>query len=392
MRILTLTCEYPPVGGGGASSARTLVHELSRQGADVEVVTARMKNLPSHAMDGPIPVHRTGGYRRRRFYSTATEQATFLPMMWHRSAGLLRSKSFDLIHSHFVLPTSSIAWRLARDYDVPYVVTAHGSDVPGYNPERFATIHTLVQPVWKRIVRDAAAITAPSQFLVGLIRQRLDVPVACIANPAELPKAATTGRATPPVVLAVGRLVERKGYRQLLQALAKRHAHVKLVVAGDGPIRGELEAMAQELGLNCEFIGFVDRTTLEQHYARASIFVMPSLQENFPMVLLEAMGSGLAVITSDCAGCLEVVGDAAIVARAGDTESLQQALTRVLDHPDQIAVLGEAARQRSRMFAADHVAAQYLDLFERSLRVSPANRRGASVKRVSAEGQCPSDC
>ena len=94
-----------------------------------------------------------------------------------------------------------------------------------------------------------------------------------------------------PKVLAVARLVERKGIAHLIDALASLGTDAEYVIAGDGPQRAMLEARARALGLSVAFLGQVDRDRLGSLYASSSIFVLPSARENFPMVLLEAMSA-----------------------------------------------------------------------------------------------------
>jgi glycosyltransferase involved in cell wall biosynthesis len=97
------------------------------------------------------------------------------------------------------------------------------------------------------------------------------------------------------------------------------------------------------------------------------VFVLQSLQENFPLVLLEAMAAGCAIVTTDATGCAEVVGDAAVRVPPGDVGALAQALRRLLSDDEQVHHLGRAARQRVARFAPEQIAAEYIAFFERCL-------------------------
>lgn len=363
MRILTLTCEYPPVGGGGATVCQVLAQALVRAGHEVDVLTAKMADLAREEWVGGVRVVRAGGWRRQRHHSTAFEQASFMLPMLLRGRTLVAKRAYDLVHAHFVIPTGLIARHLARSHGLPYVVTAHGSDVPGYNPDRFALIHRLIGPAWHSVLDEAAAVTSPSTFVRGLIRTRANIAVDVIPNaydavgPVAVPKRRR--------VLTVTRLVERKGIRHLISALAGLERDVECIIAGDGPQRAELERQAQASALPIRFTGFLDRHALQSLYASADIFVLPSSQENFPMVLLEAMAAGCAVVTTTHPGCAEVVGEAALKVPADDVGALREALATLLDNPELNRALASAGRERASRFASGAVASRFAGLFER---------------------------
>ena len=385
MRILTLTCEYPPVGGGGATAGQVLAEALVGAGHTVDVLTARMPGLAAEETIGGVRVARVPGWRRQRHYSTSLEQASFMWPMLRQGLELAAGRRYDLIHAHFVVPTGIVARRIARRHGIPYVVTAHGSDVPGYNPDRFALLHRVIGGAWQAVLADAAAVTSPSAFVRELIRARAGVPVDVIPNPfaAPSPSAAPKRRR----VLAAARLVQRKGVQHLIEALAGLGRDIECVIAGDGPLRAELEALARSQGLRIEFTGFIDREALARLYAEASIFVLPSLQENFPMVLLEAMSAGCAVITTDHPGCREVVGDAALTVPAGDSAALRHRLALLLADPERVAALGDAGRSRAAGFSSELVAGRFAALFEHCLR--PAAGRQVPASRRPAAGRLP---
>lgn len=365
MRILTLSCEYPPIGGGGATAARVQAEALVRAGHEVDVLTAGMPGLAPCETIGGVHVFRVPGWRRWRHYSTAIEQASFLPGMLHRGHHLAAARPYDIIHSHFVVPTGLVARHLARRHAIPYLVTAHGSDVPGYNPDRFALLHRLIRPAWRTVLQDAAAVTSPSRFVRGLIQRHADVAVELLPNAYDAPTLPAVAKR--PRVLSVARLVERKGIAHLIDALAGLGARAEYVIAGDGPQRSMLEARARALGLSVAFLGQVDRDRLGSLYASSSIFVLPSARENFPMVLLEAMSAGCAVVTTRHTGCAEVVGDAGLLVPAGDSQALREALAGLLGNPRRAAALGQAARQRVAEFASTRVTARLEALFVRCL-------------------------
>ena len=364
MRILTLCCEYPPIGGGGATVCAALAKALVKGGHEVDVVTAGMAGLPARARLGGVEVHRVGGFRHSASYSTALEQSSFVLPMYRSARRLATRQGYDIIHCHFIVPTGLVAWLLRRSHGLPYVLTAHGSDVPGYNMDRFSQLHRLIAPGWRHVVRRAAAVTSPSRFLGGLLARQLPVAIDVIPNAMD-PVVGGTAARVPGQILTVSRLVERKGVQFLLRALAGSELAVAPIVAGDGPYLPELRRQADALGVPIRFTGHMAREELSDLYAAAAIFVFPSLEENFPMVLLEAMSAGCAIVTTSAAGCAELVGEAAVLVPPGDVERLRREVLALTQDPARAAALGARARARARQFDANRVAGRYLELFRR---------------------------
>jgi glycosyltransferase involved in cell wall biosynthesis len=285
LKILSLTYEYPPIGGGGSIVAAAVNEELVRMGDEVTVLTSAMPGLPAVETVEGVVVHRTACIRRHRHYTTAAELLTTLLPTYQRGAQLIRAIKPDVIHTHFILPSGPLACALSGRYNVPYVLTAHGSDVPGYNPDRFGLMHRLLKPAWRRIVEDASSVTSPSRFLADMMRQQgCTVPISIVPN-GHRPHPGL-GETRRNRVLVVARMFPRKGVQHFIDAVAGVDGDWEYVIAGDGPFRGQLEAQARSVAPNVQFVGFVNRETLRSLYESSRILVFPSIQENFPMVLL----------------------------------------------------------------------------------------------------------
>ena len=170
-------------------------------------------------------------------------------------------------------------------------------------------------------------------------------------------------------LLAVGRLVEKKGFHVLLKALAAIGGDGwHLTVVGDGPHRAKLERAAE--GLPVSFAGQLTRDQLTRADAEAEVAVFPSVraasgdQDGLPVALLEAMASGCAVVVSDLPGLAEAVEPevSSIVVPTGDVEALTAALTRLIGDRRLAAELGSAAAIRAQRFDVAAVADAYAEL------------------------------
>jgi glycosyltransferase involved in cell wall biosynthesis len=380
VKILVLIYEYPPIGGGGGPACEGLCVALAEAGHEVTVITSKMKGLQSHEIRSGVEIYRVPCVRRSHLQTAAWELLSWMPTATRKANELLRSQPFDLVHAHFLVPCGAVARRVTRRSGVPYVLTAHGSDVPGYNRERLKVLHRILRPAWLRIVEDSAAVTTPSRFLAGLIQdaQPNAVPIV-IPNAIEVSRSAPRSREKR--ILVVSRILERKGVQHVISAMPSLSSEWELVIAGDGPYLPTLREQASKLETRVRFLGMVPRELLPQLYQSSEIFVLPSARENFPMVLLEAMAGGCAIVTTRGSGCEEVVGDAARLVDTDDPAQLRVALDGLIVNEFERRALGERARRRVDQFAAPAVAQRVEELFREVLRGSTGQRNAAETQQ-----------
>jgi len=253
-----------------------------------------------------------------------------------------------LNHTHFIFPDALVSSLLKRLTGLPYVVTAHGSDVPGFNPNRFRFAHRLLKPIWRNVVRKAEEVICPSRSLAQLVERHCPGrSVTVIPNGIDVNQFSPRPKRRNQV-LVVSRLFERTGVHYWLQALGDLRHSLVVHVVGAAPYLGELQRFASQLYADVQFHGWLDNDSeqLRELFEASSIFVFPSEPENFPVVLLEAMTAGLAIITTEGTGCAEVVGDAALLVPPRDAPAIRTALQALLEDSGLCRTLGEAARAR----------------------------------------------
>ncbi|HVE77814.1 MAG TPA: glycosyltransferase family 4 protein [Gemmatimonadaceae bacterium] len=348
MRVLMLSYEFPPIGGGGAGVVRGLSAHLARTSHTVDVVTMHRRGLPHREQVDGVQVHRVPCVRLRDSSCTMAEQATYVATALPYALGLVRERRYDVNHTHFIVPDGLLSLLLHRLTGLPYVITCHGSDVPGYNPHRFVRAHRVLAPLWREVVQGAEGIISPSESLKTLVlRAKPDARVTVIPNGIAGDRLRPCGDKQPRI-LVVTRMVERKGVQFFLRALAGLELEHDVHIVGDGPYLDTLRAMARELRLDVHFWGWLDRESeeLARLYETSQIYVFPSEAENFPLVLLEAMSAGAAIITTLGTGCAEVVGDAALLVRPRDTQAIRDAVVRLASDPELCRQLGKAAQAR----------------------------------------------
>jgi glycosyltransferase involved in cell wall biosynthesis len=350
LRILVCNYEFPPIGGGGSPVAGELTSCLAERGHELDVVTMAFRGLPR--LDEPRPglrIFRVPCWRKHAHICSAKEMGTWLGPAVYRCLALHRRRRYDLCHTHFLFPSGVVAWQMRKLTGLPFIVTSHGSDVPGYNPDRFGLEHRLLMPLWRAVVRNASAITFPSAFLRDLFVASSPVHPALHVIPNAVHPEEFQRTSGEPIILFVSRLVPRKGAQSLLAALDGVDAPGwQIHIVGDGPMRAEVEALAARMTIPTTVHGWLDRNSpvLTDLRRRAAIFAFPSLMENVSMVLLEAMASGQAVVTTSAGGNPEVVADTGVLFAPGDNDALREAVLALMSDAPRRRALGEAARAR----------------------------------------------
>jgi glycosyltransferase involved in cell wall biosynthesis len=267
-----------------------------------------------------------------------------------------------------------------RDGDPARVYTVHGLPDPflplpqnrGRRPGVRANLAYRGLDSW--LARRSDAIVVPSHALAEILVRRLRFPTANLAvipNGVEVDDAPAGGDAAAggELVGTVSLLGPVKGVDTFLAAAAAvghRRPGQRFVVVGDGPERGALEALAKRLDAPVEFTGTVP---MAEVVGRFRVFVLPSLFENCPLSLMEAMAAGVPAIASAVGGVPELVGDAGVTVPPSDPAALEAALEALLDDPAGAADLGRRGRERiARDFSAARNAEALLDLYERVAR------------------------
>jgi glycosyltransferase involved in cell wall biosynthesis len=178
-----------------------------------------------------------------------------------------------------------------------------------------------------------------------------------------------------PIILALGRLAYKKGFHHLINSLGriKERTDLRFVLAGGGDIEDELKAQVREAGLEerTVFTGVVYRSELPTLFACADLVCLPSIRDSrgnvdgLPVVLLEAMAAGRAIIASRISGIpLALKEGDGILTEPGDETALSESVEKLLGDPDLRAELGRNARRRAEgELTWDHIARRYLDFY-----------------------------
>ena len=164
-----------------------------------------------------------------------------------------------------------------------------------------------------------------------------------------------------------GRLLPRKGFQYALEAMKDvLLPGWEIHIAGDGPYRDQLEMLSKESKNKVVFHGWLskDSQELKDLYEHSKIFILPSDVENSPISILEAMNAGLAVITTNTTGCLEVAGDSALLVNPRDVANIKEVTLKLIHDNDLLREYGQKARQRSiEHFSWDKIVNRYIAIY-----------------------------
>lgn len=365
MKILMLSHEFPPVGGGASPVVCELTKQLVRMGHRVDVVTMRYDALPRYEAVEGVSVYRTPAIRRRPDIGHAHELATYFPGAFFKTLSLIREKRYDIVHCHFIVPGGPLAWAVGALTRTPFLITCHGSDVPKHNPDRFVLMHRLIAPAWRFLARRASVLVSPSAALRETILHSCpQAKVRVIPNGIHVRPC--DPRLKDNRILMCSRLFAFKGFQYALEAIRGMNLDWPVDIVGDGPYLPVLKQMAEGAKTPIRFWGWLDKSDprLAELFDQASIFIFPSEAENFPSVLLEAMAARMAIITTTAGGCPEVVGEAGLLVPPRDAAGIRARLQELVSSASLREKLAKAAFERVQLFSWPNVAGRYVACYE----------------------------
>jgi len=371
-RILMLSYEYPPLGGGIGVSCQSLLQEFaSDPSIAVDLITGGAGSATETLQVGDrIRVFKLPVGKKNLHFWTAPEIARWTWGAIGLSRRLVAHHDYDLAHCWGGWPSGLLGYRLRNTF--PYIVGLRGSDVPGYNVRLRLLDNLVFARLSKRVWSQASAVVALSENLRSLAQRTApNLHMEVIRNGIDVELFTPGGPAETIRLLYVGRLIERKGLFYLLEAfgsLAQTFPGLRLTLAGDGPERGRLEGYCKQQGLadRVELTGRISREELVPLYQRASIFVMPSLEEALSNAVLEAMASGLPIITTPT-GARELLDGNGLVVERADSEAIRKALERYVGKPELLQAHGKRSRELAESMSWEATAQAYRQAYERAL-------------------------
>jgi glycosyltransferase involved in cell wall biosynthesis len=377
MKILMLNYEFPPIGGGGGQAHQSLVQQYAgRPGLEVDVLTsAPQPEFFTEQFAPNVTIYRAGIHKKDLHLWRRREVIEWLRKARRCYRSLIVTEDYDLVHAFFGFPTGWLCYRTARQ--LPYLISLRGSDVPGDNARLQLEYKILGPLVFKPIWKNAAGLVACSQGLKARALKFLpSAEIDVIPNGIDLERFSpapefAAGRAALRL-LTVGRLSTTKRLPLLIDAvdiLNRQGCEVKLTVVGGGALELPLRQMLEEKNLRgaVTLVGRRGAEQMPETYRSHDLFVSASAQEGMSNAMLEAMASGLPIVTTRCEGVDELIADNGIVVNSTDPAELANAIRKLVDDPAMRKVMGVMARTRASLFSWSAAADQYLEQYRRIL-------------------------
>jgi L-malate glycosyltransferase len=380
MRILFFNYEFPPLGGGAGNASYYLLKEYAKNPElKVDFVTSSIDEKQHLLKMGDnISIYRLpiGKNPENIHYQSKGELLRYVWKTYKFSKELMDDNKYDLTHSFFTVPCGILSWLLKRKYNLPYIISLRGSDVPGYS-ERFAALYKFITPVIKRIWKDAYFVIANSQGLAELaLKSKTEKEIGVIPNGIDIHDFSPDYSKKDPnnfTIVCVSRITPRKGIRVLIQAfkiVAGRYENVRLLIVGDGNEKSSLEQLVMGLGLKDKvtFTGPIAHEKVLPYYQKANIFALPSLNEGMSNTMLEALACGLPIITTDTGGTKELVTDNknGFIVKMKNSYDLAEKIEKFLLDKGLDEKMGKESRTRAEELSWENVAKGYEDLYKKT--------------------------
>jgi glycosyltransferase involved in cell wall biosynthesis len=390
MKLLMLNYEFPPIGGGGGQAHLALLHQYAgKEDLTVDVLTSAPRpGLTTERLSNNVTIHRVGIRKKDLHVWRRTEVIAWLAKARSVYRGLIRQNRYDLVHAFFGFPTGWLCYRTVKR--LPYIISLRGSDVPGANARLKLDYMILGPLVFKPIWKKASALVACSEGLKARALKFLpSARIEVIPNGVDLERfhpghmrgddgvksarsagsASRSGSQTGVLrLLTVGRLSATKRLELLIEAvelLDCQGGRLRLTIVGGGAMEAELRrrlSRNDSRGL-VTLMGRREAREMPEIYRGHDLLVSASMQEGMSNAMLEAMASGLPIVTTRCEGVDELVADNGVVVEDAQPAALAAAIEKLVKDRATLTAMSLAARKRAEDFSWSKVAESYLRLY-----------------------------
>jgi glycosyltransferase involved in cell wall biosynthesis len=367
-----LNYEFPPIGGGAANAHLCLLKQYAQiSQLKIDVLTSASRpGFFEQAFSENITIYKVGVHKKSLHFWRKSEVIEWLvkaPLHYRR---LLRGNGYDLVHAFFGFPTGWLSYRTAGK--LPYIISLRGSDVPGRHA-RLQLDYKILSPVFKAIWTKAAGLVACSEGLKNrALRFLPSVCIDVIPNGVELDRfrpAESKPKSDALRLLTVGRLSVTKRVDMLIDAveiLCKTGRSVHFTIVGGGGSEQELRhtVAARNLANVIELTGRIEPERMPELYRQNDIFISATMQEGMSNAMLEAMASGLPIITTQCEGAQELINDNGILVDEASPRAIADNIKTLADDKDSYDTMCVAARRQAEKFGWENVARQYIRYYD----------------------------
>lgn len=364
-RILVLNYEFPPLGGGAGNATFYLLKEFSKnKDLKIILVTSSVGEYKHEKFNDNIDIYFLNIGKNGELHNQSNKDLLIYSWKAFWFCKELKNKEkFDLIHAFFGIPCGFVAMLLK----IPYIVSLRGSDVPGQNP-KFKFIYFLLGNVIKKVWKNAKSVVANSEDLKKVaLNFKNDLNIEVIKNGVNCKKFSPSAKDNIFRILYVGRFHEVKGISYLLNAFdkfSKDKNNIELFLVGDGKLFLEMKKNYQNQK-NIKFFGKIDQNDLAYIYKKSDVFVLPSFQEGMNNGLLEAMASGLAIISTDTGGAKVLIKENGFIVRTKNIEDIILSLGKMYLDRGLLKDMKIRSRELAKKMSWSIIADKYLEIYKK---------------------------
>ena len=361
-----LNYEFPPLGGGAANANYHILKEFAdHKDLYIDLIVSSINEFKMEKFSDNITIHYLNIGKTNNLHNQSnSELIKYSLNVYTYQKKLVCKTNYNLCHAFFGIPCGFVG----QYTGLPLIVSLRGSDVPGYNT-RFKMLDALFfrrisRKLWQKSkftiansigLRELAHKTSPHQE-IGLIPNGVDTDF-WTPNTAVKPNKKLR-------IVSVGRLIPRKGYNYLLDAVDKLPVVIDFV--GDGPELQQLKQKAKENGIECIFHGKQNKNEILELLQRANLFVLPSLHEGMSNAVLEAMSCGLPIVMTKVGGS-EIIDQNGILVPTQNAEELREAINFYINNTTKIQEHGKRSRNLSLEMSWAKVAKSYYDIYSQTI-------------------------
>ena len=393
MRILVINYEYPPIGGGGGFVTRDILEHMVELGHHVTIVTSHYKGLKRHDNVKGVKV-----FRVPVLFRTKEEVANIPSMLCYVPCSLLKvlfglnGYRYDIINTHFTVPSGPTGYLLSRLFHLPNVLSIHGGDI--YDPSKSLSPHKtplLSTVVWS-MLNTADRVVAQSNdtkrnaYKYYKVNRNIDVIPLGIKKPAFERKTRLDFDLDPDemVFCTIGRLVKRKNIDDTLEVLSglKDRYRFKFLIMGEGPERNHIERLIERLGLErkVRLLGNVSDELKFQVLDLSDCYLSTALHEGFGLVFLEAMECGLPIICYNRGGQNDflVNGKTGFLVELDDKKAFSKKLIELMTNLELKKKVVSYNKNHVKHYYISTCAEKYISLFQNAISNYHQNTKSAN--------------